>query len=333
MKSVNLAGKSVGVVGLGCMGMSFAYGPSDESENLVVLERSLEIGVNHWDTADMYGGGANEILLAKVLKSKRDQVFLATKFANVYDRSMTSHQDQVAQGVPWIVDATPAYVRKCAEASLLRLGVPDVDLYYQHRVDPKVPVEETWGELKRLVEEGKVRSLGISEASVESVRRAHAVHPVTAVQSELSIWTRDYVHDVVPLCAEIGAKFVAYSPLGRGFLTGAFASPDDIPEGDWRKVNPRFIGENFAKNMAIVDAVSVLAARKGVPTSQVALAWVHAQGEHVLTIPGTRQIRYLESNAAAADLTLTAAELAALNALPTGEGDRYPAMAMGHLNL
>ncbi|RYG86629.1 aldo/keto reductase, partial [bacterium] len=289
MKTRNIGDRSVGEIGLGCMGMSYAYGQPDDPSSLAVLARSLEIGVDHWDTADMYGAGENEKLLAKALPGVRDQVFLATKFGNVYDRSLTSHQDQVQANAGWIVDGTPEYARKSIDLSLGRLGVDHVDLYYLHRTDDLVPIEETVGAMAEFVKAGKVRALGLSECSAETLRRAHAVHPIAAVQSELSVWTRDYLPDVVPLCAELGIAFVAYSPLGRGFLTGAFNSPEDFPEGDYRQRSPRFQGENFAKNKAIVDAVKEIADARGAKPGQVALAWVLAQGDHVVTIPGTKR--------------------------------------------
>lgn len=333
MNTIAFGERQVGRIGLGCMGMSFAYGPGDETESLRVLNRALELGVNHWDTADMYGAGENEKLVAKALKGNRDKVFLATKFANVYDRSYTSHQDQVHKQTPWIVDGTPKYVRESVERSLARLEIDCIDLYYQHRVDPLVPVEETWGELSRLVTEGKVRYLGISEAAVDTVRRAHAVHPVAAVQSELSIWTRDYLDDVVPLCEQIGAKFVAYSPLGRGFLTGRFGSLNDFAEGDWRRSNPRFVGENFDKNKTIVDLVKQIAERLGVKPGQVALAWVLAQGDHILPIPGTKRLEYLEENTSAAEVVLSPADLQELNGAPPATGHRYPEAGQAYINL
>ncbi|RYG32043.1 aldo/keto reductase [bacterium] len=323
MNTRNIGDRAVGEIGLGCMGMSHAYGQSDDPSSLAVLARSLELGVDHWDTADLYGAGENERLLAQALPGVRDRVFLATKFGNVYDRTLTSHQDQVAANAGWIVDGTPEYARKSIDLSLRRLGVDHVDLYYLHRTDDTVPIEETVGAMAEFVKAGKVRAIGLSECSAETLRRAQAVHPITAVQSELSVWTRDYLHDVVPLCAEIGAAFVAYSPLGRGFLTGRFESPDDIPEGDFRRNAPRFQGENFAKNKAIVDAVREIADAHGAQPGQVALAWVLAQGSHVVTIPGTKRVPYLEENAAADELTLTGEELARLSGLPTAAGGRY----------
>jgi aryl-alcohol dehydrogenase-like predicted oxidoreductase len=314
---------SVGALGLGCMGMSFAYGSPDEIESLKTLDRALELGVNHWDTADMYGPLTNEDLIAKALVGKREKVFLVTKFGNVYDRALTSHQDLVAQNATWIVDGTPEYARKSLEGSLRRLGVDTIDLYYLHRIDDRVPVEETIGAMAEFVAEGKVRFLGISEAAAETIRRAHSVHPIAAVQNEFSLWTRDFLAEELPLCAELGIALVAYSPLGRGFLTGSFATPDDIPEGDWRKGNPRFQGENFTQNVEIVRRVRALAERHGATPAQIALAWTLAQGEHVLPIPGTKRVAFLEENAGAAEVTLTPEDLASLDGF-TSAGSRYP---------
>ena len=332
MRQRRIAGRQVGAIGLGCMGMSFAYGKADPGQARAVLERALALGLNHWDTADMYGAGHNELLLSDLLRERRDEVFLATKFGNVYDRSMTSHRDQVEQGAAWIVDGTPAYVRRALDASLRRLGVDHVDLYYQHRVDPRVPIEVTVGAMAELVRAGKVRALGLSEVSAATLRRAHAVHPIAAVQNELSLWTRDFLPDVVPLCAELGIAFVPYSPLGRGFLSGTFRRPEDVPEGDWRRQNPRFQAGELEQNLRIVRAVEVVAVRRQATPAQVALAWVLAQGEHVCPIPGTKRVRWLEENAAADGLRLTAEELAALNAVPAPSGQRYPERSMRYVN-
>ena len=332
MTSRVIDGKSVGAIGLGCMGMSAFYKGGSREESLRVLHRALEIGVDFWDTADMYGAGENETLLAEVLKDRRDAVYLATKFGNVYDRSLTSYQDKVAANAPSIIDGTPDYVRKAADASLARLGVDHIDLYYQHRVDPQVPIEDTVGAMADLVRAGKVRALGLSEAGAETIRRAHAVHPVAAVQSELSLWSRDYLHDVVPLTKELGIAFVPYAPLGRGFLTGALKDLDSLAPDDWRRDNPRFQGDALKANQKIVEAVEAVAARKGVKASQIALAWTLAQGEHVIPIPGTKRVAYLEENAAAADVSLTPDDLRELNAIPAPEGPRYPEAMMGNLN-
>ena len=319
----------VGEIGLGCMGMSFAYGPADEQESLRVLDRALELGVNHWDTADLYGMGANEELLATALAGRRDDVFLATKFGNVFDRSLTSHQDLVAAQAGWIVDGTPAYARACLEASLTRLGVDHVDLFYLHRVDDRVPIEETVGAMAELVGEGKTRYIGLSEVVADTLRRAHAVHPIAAVQNEFSLWTRDYAETVLPVTAELGIAFVPYSPLGRGFLTGTVTDPEQLDASDWRRHNPRFQGDNFEANLRIVEVVRRIADTHDATPAQVALAWVLAQGESVLPIPGTKRVRYLEQNAAAAEVELTSGELAELDQLGDGTGLRYPEASMG----
>jgi len=333
MKTRTIGNQSVGEIGLGCMGMSFAYGPSDRDENLKTLDRAIELGVNFWDTADMYGAGNNELLVGESLRRHRDSVFLATKFANVYDRSLTSHQDLVEANAPWIVDGTPAYVHRAAEKSLERLGIETIDLYYQHRVDSRVPIEETVGAMAELVQQGRVKYLGLSEASAETIRRAHAVHPIAAVQSEYSLWSRDYENDVIPLCAELGIAFVPYSPLGRGFLTGEIKSVDDLAPEDWRRTNPRFQGENFAANLRIVDEIKALAALKGATPAQIALSWVLAQGSHLIPIPGTRRVSRLEENAVADSVTLTADELAQLATIAPPIGTRYAEAFMEMLNL
>ncbi len=332
MKQRTIGGQSVGAIGLGCMGMSFAYGPADEKESLEVLKRALELGVTHWDTADMYGAGANERLLAMALKSDRDKVFLATKFGNVYDKTLTTHQDKVAAGAPWIVDGTPEYIRTAIDLSLQRLEVDHVDLYYAHRIDPDVPIEDTVGAMAELVKAGKVKNLGLSEASAATIRRAQSVHPIAAVQNEYSLWTRDYEDDVLPLCAELGITFVPYSPLGRGFLTGEIKSLDDLPADDWRRNNPRFQGENFQKNFEIVDQVNAIATKYGVKNSQVALAWVLAQGSHVAPIPGTKRLKYIEENAAAASVQLNLEDLKTLSSIAPPEGTRYPEQFMSMVN-
>ena len=324
--------REVGAIGLGCMGMSFAYGQGDDVESQKVLHRALELGVDHWDTADMYGQGKNELLLASVLKDVRDQVFLATKFGNVFDRTLTSHQDQVAANVPVIVDGTPGYARKSLENSLKRLGVDHIDLYYLHRIDPLIPVEETVGAMAEFVKEGKVRALGISEASASTIRRAHQTHPIAAVQNELSLWTRDFETSVIPVCEELGIAFVAYSPLGRGFLTGEIKSFDDLPADDWRRLNPRFQPDNFAKNLQIVDRVKEIADKHGAKPGQVALAWAMSLSERIVPIPGTKRVRYLDENAAADSLMLTAEELSELSSIVPPEGDRYPTGTMRFVN-
>ncbi len=324
-RSLGRSGLSVCPIGLGCMGMSEFYGGSSETEAIAVIHRALEMGVTFLDTADMYGAGANETLVGKALKDHRDRAVLATKFAIMRGSDGS-----------WLgMSGKPEYVKQACDASLKRLGLDVIDLYYQHRVDPNVPIEDTVGAMKELVEAGKVRFLGLSEASAETVKRAHAVHPITALQSELSLWSRDLETTTLPLCAELGIAFVAYSPLGRGFLTGKIQSVDDLDENDWRRSLPRFQPDTFHQNLEVVTKLEAFAERRNCTTAQLALAWVLARGEHVLTIPGTRSVARLEQNAAAADLTLTTAELAELDELaPAGAfvGERYPEGGMRSLN-
>ncbi|MCW3012052.1 MAG: aldo/keto reductase [Solirubrobacterales bacterium] len=317
-------GPAVSTLGLGCMGMSDFYGGRDEAEALRTLDRALELGVSFWDTADMYGPHTNEELVGRALRGRRDAVFLATKFGIQRDP-----QDPAKRGI----NGTPEYVRSACEASLRRLGTDHIDLYYQHRVDPSTPIEETVGAMAELVAEGKVRHLGLSEASADTIRRAHAVHPITAVQSEYSLWSRDIEDEVVPALRELGIGLVPYSPLGRGFLSGAIRSLDDLDPDDYRRFSPRFQGENFERNLGVVDAVKALADEKGCTPSQLALAWVLARGEHVVPIPGTKRVAYLEENAAAAGVALTPADLERIGAaLPEPAGERYDASGMQTLN-
>ncbi|GAA3206096.1 aldo/keto reductase [Actinocorallia longicatena] len=315
-------GLEVSAVGLGCMGMSEFYGPGDDAESLKVLDRALELGVTFWDTADMYGPFINEELLGRSLKGRRDRVVLATKFG------LERRPDGSRAGI----NGRPEYVRRACEASLKRLGTDHIDLYYQHRVDVNVPIEETWGALAELVAEGKVRHLGISEAAPATVRRAHAVHPITAGQYEYSLFTRFPEDELLALFRELNIGLVAYSPLSRGILTGT-VEVDALAADDFRRHNPRFQGDNLAQNARLVAAVEELAAAKGVTTGQLALAWVLAQGDDVVPIPGTKRLRYLEENAAAESLELTAEDLAALEKAAPADavlGDRYPDMS--HLN-
>jgi len=310
-------GLTVSRQGLGCMGMSEFYGHADEAESIGTIHRALEIGVTFLDTADMYGHGANERLVGRAISGQRENVVLATKFGIVRGEDPNERA----------ISGRPEYVREACEHSLRRLGVDTIDLYYQHRVDPEVPIEETVGAMGELVAAGKVRYLGLSEAAPETIRRAHAAHPITALQSELSLWTRDPLDDVLPTCRELGIGFVAYSPLGRGFLTGHFRSARDFGPGDFRAHHPRFTGENFQRNLAIVERVERVAEAKGITPGQLALAWVHAQGDDVVPIPGTRRRERLEENAAAAEIELTAAELAELDGLAPPAGDRYADMS------
>jgi aryl-alcohol dehydrogenase-like predicted oxidoreductase len=313
-------GLEVSQQGLGCMGMSEFYGEADEGEALATIERALELGVTLLDTADMYGPFANERLVGRAIAGRRDRVVLATKFGSVRGPG----------GERLGIRGDAAYVREACDASLARLGVDVIDLYYQHRVDPEVPIEETVGAMAELVAAGKVRYLGLSEAAPETIRRAHAVHPISALQTEYSLWTRDVERKILPTVRELGIGFVAYSPLGRGFLSGRWSSPDEIPAGDFRRGNPRFQGENFARNMAIVTRVRELAEERGATPAQLALAWVMARGDDIVPIPGTKRRSYLEQNVAANAVALSDADLRALDeAVPVGAaaGERYPDMS------
>ena len=322
MKKVPLGaqGLEVSRIGLGCMGMSTAYGAADDRESTATINRALDLGVGFLDTADMYGWGHNEELIGKVVRARRDEVQLATKFGNVIDEAGNRG-----------IDGSPEYVRKACDASLRRLGVEVIDLYYQHRVDKSVAIEETAGAMSGLVQDGKVRYLGLSEASADEIERAHAVHPITALQSEYSLWTRDVEPDILATCRALEIGFVAYSPLGRGFLTGAITSPDDLAEDDWRRRHPRFQPGNIERNRELVARIERLAETKGVSTSELVLAWVMAQGDDVVPIPGTRRINNLESNARAVDVDLSDDDVSALSEVaPPGAaaGTRYPDMSV-----
>ena len=319
-RALGKLGLKVSIIGLGCMGMSEFYkGGNGEQESISTIHRALDLGVNFLDTADMYGPFTNEILVGRAIKGRREKVILATKFGN----------QRSADGKFLGVNGRPEYVRQCCDASLKRLGVEYIDLYYQHRVDVTVPIEETVGAMAELVKQGKVRYLGLSEAASATIRRAHAVHPISALQTEYSLWSRDPEDEILGTLRELGIGFVAYSPLGRGFLTGRFRRLEDLPEGDYRRNSPRFQGENFRKNLELVKRVEQIAMVKRVTPSQIALAWLLHQGKDIVPIPGTKHRKYLEENAGAEDIKLTAGDLARIDAAaPRGfaAGDRYPDM-------
>jgi aryl-alcohol dehydrogenase-like predicted oxidoreductase len=335
-------GPEVSAIGLGCMGMSAFYGATDEQEALRTIDRALDLGCNFLDTSDMYGPHTNERLVGRAIAGRREKVFLATKFGIRLEPG--DHRSEIggtaAEGGGQIgqprrsIDGSPAYVRTACEGSLQRLGVEHIDLYYQHRVDPNTPIEETVGAMAELVAQGKVRHIGLSEASAETIRRAHAVHPITAVQSEYSLWTRDVEPEILPTLNELGIALVAYSPLGRGFLSGRFSSPEELDEGDFRRHGPRFTGENLRENLKLAERVKELAAEKGIAPGQLALAWVLHRGEHIVPIPGTKHVSYLEENLAAADIALSEQEVQRIaDTVPTATGERYDEAGMRSVNI
>ncbi len=329
MNTRKLGSLEVSALGLGCMGMSAFYGSTDEGEAIATIQRALELGINFVDTAQLYGPLTNEELVGRAIKGHRDEYVIATKFARRMDNATPGDMPTVGA-----LDGSPDHVRSSIEGSLKRLGTDHVDLFYQHRVDPEVPIEETVGAMAELVQQGKIRHIGLSEAAAETIRRAHKVHPITAVQTEYSLWTRDPEEEILPTCRALGIGFVPYSPLGRGFLSGRFSSPDELDENDFRRSGPRFTGENLDSNLKLAAKVAEIAEGKGVTAAQLALAWVLAQGEDLVPIPGTKRRTYLEQNAGAADIVLTADDLARIEAeVPRAAGDRYNEAGMAAVNL
>lgn len=325
MKKRKLGKLEVPAIGFGCMVLPGFYLPGSEEQAIAVLQRAADVGVTFLDTADMYGAGKNEELVGRAIKGRRERYLIASKFGQVF-----------TPGADRDVDGRPEYVQAACEASLKRLGIETIDLYFQHRVDPRVPIEDTVGAMKRLVEQGKVRHLGLSEAAPATIRRAHKVHPIAALQTEYSLWSREAENEILPLCRELGIGYVAYSPLGRGMFGGEVRDASSLGENDRRKAHPRFQAENLAANAKLAEAVAALASKKGCSTAQLALAWLLAKGPDIVPIPGTRRIDHLEANAAAADIVLAPAEVAALDSVcPPGaaKGTRYPAAQLARLNL
>jgi aryl-alcohol dehydrogenase-like predicted oxidoreductase len=329
MKRRRLRDLEVSAIGLGCMGMSAFYGATDEAEAIATIHRALELGVDFLDTAQAYGPLTNEMLVGRAIKGRRERFVISTKFSSRMEDAVPGDMSTIGPR-----DGSAAHVRRSVDGSLQRLGTDYVDLYFQHRVDPNVSIEETVGAMAELVEAGKVRHIGLSEAAPETIRRANAVHPITAVQTEYSLWTRDPEAEVLPTCRELGIGFVSYSPLGRGFLAGRFASPDELDEGDFRRRGPRFTGENLEANLELAAKVEEIAGEKGVTPAQLALAWVLARGEDLVPIPGTKRRAYLEQNAGAVDVELSEEDLARIDAeLPRPAGERYDEAGMSSVNL